>query len=359
MFDHEVADAYRTDLAVGEQRLERAVGVEGPVEGTGQCLVEDQQVDLVHAELAGALLEAVQRLAVAVVGDPDLGLEEDRPNGRDRRRGVPRRPRARCRTRRRCRCGGSRHRGRAAAPGLVGALEYAEAEGGGRFDAVVERQVLDGGVDGIRSLHLHVDDERRLTDSRSATTAAGSSSNGMLSMSQSFRPRGELSRGSDEFRARWATHDVARRASAGAPGGCQRAARRLRGSRPRGPERSRAGSCPRTARSRRRVGTVAAQVGTRRRRRRPRTWMRCTPMRPPACFPAWPAAGGVCNLASRPAVAVWGPHHGDVATDVVEPTTRPPRPPLSRLALQFHAESAKNALAASRPSTTIRTLSIR
>jgi hypothetical protein len=33
--------------------------------------------DLLDAELSGALLEPVQRLVVAVVGDPDLGLEED------------------------------------------------------------------------------------------------------------------------------------------------------------------------------------------------------------------------------------------------------------------------------------------
>ena len=36
-----------------------------------------QQVDLVDAELAGALVKAVQRLVVAVVADPDLGLQED------------------------------------------------------------------------------------------------------------------------------------------------------------------------------------------------------------------------------------------------------------------------------------------
>ena len=75
--DHEVADADRADLAVREQRLERPVGLEGPVERAGQGLVEDQQVDLLDAELSGALLEPVQCLVVAVVGDPDLGLEED------------------------------------------------------------------------------------------------------------------------------------------------------------------------------------------------------------------------------------------------------------------------------------------
>jgi hypothetical protein len=40
-------------------------------------LVQEQQVDLVDAELAGALVEAVQRLVVAVVGDPDFRLDEN------------------------------------------------------------------------------------------------------------------------------------------------------------------------------------------------------------------------------------------------------------------------------------------
>jgi hypothetical protein len=56
---HEVADADRADLAVGEECLERPVGVEGAVEGRGQRLVQEQQVDLVDAELAGALVERV------------------------------------------------------------------------------------------------------------------------------------------------------------------------------------------------------------------------------------------------------------------------------------------------------------
>ena len=76
MLDHEVADPDRADLAVGEQRLQRAVGLQGPVERRRQRLVQDQQVDLLDAELAGALLEAVQRLVVSVVADPDLGLQE-------------------------------------------------------------------------------------------------------------------------------------------------------------------------------------------------------------------------------------------------------------------------------------------
>ena len=77
VLDHEVADPDRADLAVGEQRLQGAVGLQGPVERRRQRLVQDQQVDLLDAELAGALLEAVQRLVVSVVADPDLGLQED------------------------------------------------------------------------------------------------------------------------------------------------------------------------------------------------------------------------------------------------------------------------------------------
>ena len=73
---HEVADADGADLAVGEQRLERPVSVDGQVEPAGQRLVEDEQVDLVDAELAGALVERVEGLVVAVVADPHLGLDE-------------------------------------------------------------------------------------------------------------------------------------------------------------------------------------------------------------------------------------------------------------------------------------------
>jgi hypothetical protein len=75
--DHEVAYSDSADLAVGEESLEGPVGVEGPLECRGQRLVEDEQVDLVDAELAGAFLVAVEGLVVAVVADPDLGFEED------------------------------------------------------------------------------------------------------------------------------------------------------------------------------------------------------------------------------------------------------------------------------------------
>jgi|RhiMetStandDraft_4_1073278.scaffolds.fasta_scaffold03621_5 hypothetical protein len=38
--------------------------------------MQDQQVDLVDSQLAGALAEAAQRLVIAVVADPNLGLQE-------------------------------------------------------------------------------------------------------------------------------------------------------------------------------------------------------------------------------------------------------------------------------------------
>jgi hypothetical protein len=56
VLDHEVADTDRADLAVSEQRLQGLVGIQGPVERRRQRLVQDQQVDLVDTELAGALL---------------------------------------------------------------------------------------------------------------------------------------------------------------------------------------------------------------------------------------------------------------------------------------------------------------
>jgi hypothetical protein len=78
VLDHEVADADGADLAVLEQRLQRPVSLKRLVEVGRQRLVQDQQVDLVDAELAGALVEGVQRLVTSVVADPDLGLQEDR-----------------------------------------------------------------------------------------------------------------------------------------------------------------------------------------------------------------------------------------------------------------------------------------
>src|ERR1700761_544116 len=78
VLDHEVADADGADLAVLEQRLQRPVCLERLVEVGRQRLVQDQQVDLVDAEFAGALVEGVQRLVIPVVADPDLGLQEDR-----------------------------------------------------------------------------------------------------------------------------------------------------------------------------------------------------------------------------------------------------------------------------------------
>jgi hypothetical protein len=71
----EVGDANRPDLAVGQQRPQRTVRLQGEVEARGQGLVQDQQVDLVNlvdAEPAGGPVEGVQRGVVAVVADPDL-----------------------------------------------------------------------------------------------------------------------------------------------------------------------------------------------------------------------------------------------------------------------------------------------
>jgi hypothetical protein len=73
--DHEVADPDGPDLAVLEQRLERAVRLQGLVEVRRECLVQDQQLDPVVAELGGALVEAVQPLVVPGFADPDLGLD--------------------------------------------------------------------------------------------------------------------------------------------------------------------------------------------------------------------------------------------------------------------------------------------
>ena len=64
-------------LAVSQQLLQGTVGLQGPLERRRERLVQDQQVDLVDAELPGAFLEAVQRLVVSVVADPDLGLQKD------------------------------------------------------------------------------------------------------------------------------------------------------------------------------------------------------------------------------------------------------------------------------------------
>jgi len=77
VLDHEVADPDSADLALGEEGLEGAVGLQGPLERRGERLVEDQEVDLLDAEPSGAFGEAVQGLLVAIVADPDLGLQED------------------------------------------------------------------------------------------------------------------------------------------------------------------------------------------------------------------------------------------------------------------------------------------
>ena len=73
---HKIADANGPHPAVGEQYLQRFVGGDGPVKRQRQRLVQNQQVDLVHAELEGAFVERVQGRLVPVVADPYLRLEE-------------------------------------------------------------------------------------------------------------------------------------------------------------------------------------------------------------------------------------------------------------------------------------------
>jgi hypothetical protein len=73
--DHKVADADGSNLAVLEQCLECPVGIERALELARQSLVQDQQVDLVDAELPHALHKTVQCLLVSEVADPDLCLD--------------------------------------------------------------------------------------------------------------------------------------------------------------------------------------------------------------------------------------------------------------------------------------------
>lgn len=63
-------------LPLLQERLQGLVCRDGAVEGRRKRLVEDQQVDLVDAELGCALLEAMQGLVVPEVADPNLRLHE-------------------------------------------------------------------------------------------------------------------------------------------------------------------------------------------------------------------------------------------------------------------------------------------
>jgi len=62
---------------IRQQHLQRVVRADRLVEVGGQPLVQQKQVDLLDPELAGTLVERVQRLVVAVVADPDPRLHED------------------------------------------------------------------------------------------------------------------------------------------------------------------------------------------------------------------------------------------------------------------------------------------
>src|SRR3989442_6689448 len=77
MLRHEVAYSDRPDTAVGEKRLERAVGVDREIKLAGQRLMKDEQVELVDAELARALVASVEGMVVTVIADPHLRLDED------------------------------------------------------------------------------------------------------------------------------------------------------------------------------------------------------------------------------------------------------------------------------------------
>ena len=74
---HEVAHADGAHAAVGQQLFQRLVRAEGAIELAGQRLVQDQQVDVIHAQLAGTLVEGVQGGIKTVVADPHLGFDED------------------------------------------------------------------------------------------------------------------------------------------------------------------------------------------------------------------------------------------------------------------------------------------
>src|SRR5699024_3685441 len=62
---------------IGHQLLQRLVRTNRPLEVGGQRLVQQQQIDLLNTQFPSRLIKAVQRLVVAVVGDPQLGLDED------------------------------------------------------------------------------------------------------------------------------------------------------------------------------------------------------------------------------------------------------------------------------------------
>ena len=76
MVGHEIVDADRSYRSACKQRLERAIRVERLIEAARQRLMQEQQVDLVDAQLGSALVERVQRGVVPIVANPDLRLQE-------------------------------------------------------------------------------------------------------------------------------------------------------------------------------------------------------------------------------------------------------------------------------------------
>jgi len=73
----EVADSDGPHPPFVKEPLQRPVGVDGGVEVLRQGLVQEVEVHRVDAQLAGADLEGMQRTVEAVVGHPDLGLDEE------------------------------------------------------------------------------------------------------------------------------------------------------------------------------------------------------------------------------------------------------------------------------------------
>ena len=138
---HEVADANRPDAPISKQGLQRLVRGDGLFESVGGGLVQDEQVQIVDTELARRFVPGMQGLVIAIVTDPNLGLDEHlrtvKAGGAD---ALPYFPLVAVG------CGGvdvpvaGRQRGLDGGSGLLrGALEDAQAQGW-HCDAVVESE---------------------------------------------------------------------------------------------------------------------------------------------------------------------------------------------------------------------------
>lgn len=74
---HEVADTNGAHLALIQQLFERLVRLDGFLEPSRSGLVQDQQIEVVDAQLGDRLLPSMQGLLDAIVTDPDLGFNEN------------------------------------------------------------------------------------------------------------------------------------------------------------------------------------------------------------------------------------------------------------------------------------------